>query len=176
MSNDINNIFINVKSAKSFRSIEELISEAYNESPITICQYNIGSHIKRWRKAKKGDNVIYAIDNLGTTGGEITYLLKRCFRPRFINDNDDFKSIIHFIQGIDPKKFGKHWGDYMIEEHWKAIEQKRWLFFVFCVFTPSYRLEGNRDILLEKARQMNEAEDELDKEAARLIFGDSSLL
>lgn len=172
MKENRDNLFIDIKSANSVRSLDELVEEAYVDSPITICQYSVGTHIKMWRKAQKGDNVIYAIDSLGVAGGEMTYLLKKCFRPRYINDHDDYKDTIHFIQGMNPKKYNKQWGEYMIKLHWNAIQQKLWLFLVAGMFVPAYRLVGNRNILSEKARRMYEAENELEKEAAKWALGD----
>lgn len=172
MNEERDQIFIDVKSANSFRSLHELVDEAFSERDITICQYRIGAHINIWRKAQKGDPVLFAIDDIGCAGGEITYLLKKAFRPRFLPDNESYKSMIHFARGMNPKLYTQQWTEYMIERHFEAIEKKRWLFLVLAVIAPTYRLEGNRELLMEKAREMSEAEDALDKEAARWMMGD----
>ena len=172
MNEERDQVFIDVKSADSVRSLTELVDDAYNEDAITVCQYRIGSHIPMWRPVMKGDPALYAIDDIGAIGGEITYIIKRAFRPRWFPDNEKYKELIHFAHGMSPKIFGKQWVDYMVQVHNEAIDRKRWLFIIIAMIEPHYRMDGNRGVLLQKAKDMADAEDELDKEAARMALGD----
>lgn len=172
MNEDRDQIFIDVKSANSVRSMTELVDEAFSGDTITVCQYRIGSHIPTWRHAMKGDPVLYAIDELACAGGEITYLLKRAFRPRFIPDNDSVKNVTNFAHGMNPKLFNYSWVKSIIAQHFEAVGKRRWFFFVLATIQPSYRMEGNRSVLLQKAKDMAAAEDDLERETARMVMGD----
>src|SRR5271169_5300765 len=122
-------IFVDVKSAHSYLSLYELINEAYDQEQISIFQYQIGSHIPAWRKAKVGDEVIYAIDDVGVCGGEITFLRTRAYRPIWYPDHDPiYKTHISFTQEMCCDVFDDEWVKCMINQHIDAIERKRWLF------------------------------------------------
>lgn len=166
------NVFIDVKSSNSFRSLAELVEDAFDNNVITVCQFRIGEHLPKWRNTIKGDQVIYAIDDIGCVGGEINYICKRVFRPRWMPDNNDYKGLINFAHGMNPTQFNQKWVEYMIEQHCEAINQKRWLFFVLAAIEPTYHLTHNKKFLLDKANQMIDAEEELDKEAIKWSMGE----
>jgi len=163
-------IFIDIKSSSSFYTLGDLVEEAYSNQ-IAVFQYRIGFHLPIWKNIEVGDDAIYAIDDITTCGGEIKFLKKKVFRPRWIPDHEVYKTCVAFAAGICQQSLDGEWKKAMIDKHVDAIDKKRWFFMVFAVIQPSYHLVANKSILDGRVREITEAEDEMRKLEAVYSIG-----
>ena len=171
MEDKKNSIYIEVKSSNSFFSLGELVDEAYSHQ-ISVFHCRMGHHFPMWRKISVGDNVIYAIDDLPVCGGEISFLKKIAFRPRWFPDHETYKASVCFAQGMCCHIFDESWAARMVQQHIDAIEKKRWFFVVFAVVKPTYHLLTNKPILDDKVKTIIEADEEMERlEAAYTVGG-----
>lgn len=156
-----NTIYVDVLSSYSIRPLADLIKDAYSEQ-VPFFECSIGKYLKSWHQAKEGDTVIYCIDQIAVCSGSITFIKKKVFRPLWVPDNQIYSVFVDFVRIMCNKSFDRGWQNRMIRQHSVAIKQKKWLFATFAVMQPSLTYSHNKEILMEKAKMMEEADNKVD--------------
>lgn len=162
MSCDRNTVFVDIMSVNSSRSLADLVKESYSDQ-VPFFDVSIGKYIKQWRGVKRGNHLVYSIDNVGLCGGEIRYVKTRAFRPLWLPDYESYKTFVGFVRSMCHESYDDEWKEEMIRVGVEAIDQKRWLFVAFAVMAPNYFYHSNKIILEEKIQEMARAEREMEE-------------
>lgn len=154
-------LFIDLQSVHSIRPLDVLVREAYS-TEFPFFETSTGHFIKQWRKAERGDKVIYSIDDIGVCGGTVRFIKSRAFRPRVLPDHNNYKTYVEFARSLCCRSLDNEWKKIMIERHLEAIGQGRWLFATFALISPTHFYMANKKLLEAKVNELESAEKELD--------------
>lgn len=154
-------LFIDLQSVHSIKPLDTLVREAYS-TEFPFFETSIGHVIKQWRKAERGDKVIYSIDDIGVCVGTVRFVKSRAFRPLVHPDHEKYKTYVEFARALCCNSFDYEWKRIMIERHLTAIEQGRWFFASFALISPTCFYMDNKKLLDAKVKELETAEQELD--------------
>ena len=153
--------FADVCNSREDASLDDLLKEACSRQ-VNLCDYSIGTYLKKWRGIKIGDKVIYSINNTVICAGEVNYVKSKAFRPLWMPDHNSFKIHAAFIRAMCHSTFDNDWINKMINVHEDAIEHKRWLFVVTVIISPILVYRSNKEILEDTIKQIKESEAEFE--------------